>query len=383
VRVLFSSTFGYGHVFPMVPLARAFVAAGHDVWWAASGAAPAVVAAAGLRAVPAGLRDAALSEVDARLRAKAATLPPPDRAAFMFPSLFGAELTPAMVTDLLATARTIRPDLLIHEQAELASPLVGALLGVPSITHAFGGAVPAGIIAAAEQRLAPLWSQHGLPVPPYAGCFDTAYVDICPSAVQAVPVDHIQVRLPLRPLSYTGEGSGLPAAVTAPDDRPLVYLTLGTRQRGSPVLQLSIAALRELPVRLLATVGHDGDPGDLGPQPPNVTVERWVPQSMLFQHCAVVVSHGGSGTFLDALSHGVPQLCLPQAADQFRNTQGGLAAGAVLALNPDQASPEAITHAVRRLLEEDHFRTAAHTVADAIAQMPTPEELLQTLIAKA
>jgi len=383
MRVLFSSTFGYGHVFPMVPLARAFVRAGHGVSWAAPGAAPAVIAAAGVRALSAGLRGSALSDVEGRLRADAAALPPPDRAAFMFPALFGAGLTPAMVPDLLAAGRDIRPDLLIHEQAELASPLVGTVLGVPSITHAFGGAVPADFVAAAAERVAPLWAEYGLSVPPYAGCFDTAYLDICPASVQSVAVDHIPIRHPLRPVPYAGESSTLPAAVTAPDDRPLIYLTLGTLQAGSPVLPIAVAALRDLPVRLLVTVGHDGDPDDLGPQPPNVTVERWVPQPILFDHCAVVVSHGGSGTFLDALSHGVPQLCLPQAADQFRNLRGGLAAGAVLGLSPDQASPEAISQAVRRLLGEDQFRTAARAVADAIARMPTPDEIVATLAALA
>jgi UDP:flavonoid glycosyltransferase YjiC (YdhE family) len=383
MRVLFSSTFGYGHVFPMVPLARAFARAGHDVSWAAPGAAPAVIAAAGVRALPAGLQGSALSDVEGPLRAKAAALPPSDRAAFMFPALFAAGLTPAMVPDLLAAARDIRPDLLIHEQGELASPLVGAVLGVPSITHSFGGAVPSDFVAAGAERVAPLWAEYGLSVPPYAGCFDTAYLDICPASVQSVAVDHIPVRHLLRPVPYTGESSTLPAAVTAPDDRPLIYLTLGTLQAGSPVLPIAVAALRDLPVRLLVTVGHDGDPDDLGPQPPNVTVERWVPQSTLFDHCAVVVSHGGSGTFLDALSHAVPQLCLPQAADQFRNLRGGLTAGAVLGLTPDQASPEAISHAVRRLLGEDQFRTAARAVADAIARMPTPDEIVATLAALA
>ena len=39
MRVLLSSTWGYGHVFPMVPLAQACLAAGHDVLWVASEAA--------------------------------------------------------------------------------------------------------------------------------------------------------------------------------------------------------------------------------------------------------------------------------------------------------------------------------------------------------
>ena len=108
-------------------------------------------------------------------------------------------------------------------------------------------------------------------------------------------------------------------------------------------------------------------------------VERWVAQSTLLPHCAVVVSHAGSGTFLGALAAGVPQLCLPQQADQFRNCTGGQSAGAVLALPPDQATPEAIAHAVERLLIEYSFRAAAQGVARTIAAMPSPHEVVATL----
>jgi UDP:flavonoid glycosyltransferase YjiC (YdhE family) len=85
-----------------------------------------------------------------------------------------------------------------------------------------------------------------------------------------------------------------------------------------------------------------------------------------------VVSHAGSGTFLGALARGVPQLCLPQAADQFRNAEGGLRAGAVLALRPDETTAEAVGSAVRRLLSEPGFREAAGRVAAEIAAMPSP-----------
>lgn len=54
MRVLFSSTFGYGHVFPMFPLARAFTAAGHEVLWATSADTCELVEATGLPFAPAG-----------------------------------------------------------------------------------------------------------------------------------------------------------------------------------------------------------------------------------------------------------------------------------------------------------------------------------------
>ena len=60
--------------------------------------------------------------------------------------------------------------------------------------------MPAAILADAEQHVAPLWAEHGRRMPPYAGCFEHLYLDICPPSLQTVPTDHIADRQPLRPV---------------------------------------------------------------------------------------------------------------------------------------------------------------------------------------
>lgn len=379
MRVLFSSTSGYGHVFPMVPLARAFAARGHEVLWATGGDACGLVTAAGLNVVAAGLSGQRLRELTQELAAGAVGVRPEQLAEYMYPRLFGAGLTPPMVADLLPLARRWRPDLLVHENGELATPLVGALLGVPSVTHAFGGAVPAAFLAEAGNRLGALWSKHGQSIPAHAGCFTSTYLDICPSKVQSVSLDHIGESLQLRPVPYGGERATKLPACLSEDGNPLVYLTLGTLQRDAAVLGAATRAIADLGVRILVTVGADGDPAALGPQPSHVTVERYIPQTDVLSHCAVVVSHAGSGTFLAALTHGLPQLCLPQAADQFRNSHGATQSGAGLVLPPHQATPDAIALAVRRLLADESFRDAAAGVADDIRAMPSPSEIAAAL----
>ena len=361
MRVLFSSTWGYGHIFPMLPLARAFRDAGHDVLWATSAEATRHVAAAGLDTAPAGAgRGRSSCDALGRLHAIAGTISPPERAAFMYPHLFGELLTPPMVADLLPLAQEWRPDLMIHEHGELASPLVGAVLATPSVTHSFGGAIPAPIVTAAAEKVAPLWAAHGQQPAPYAGCFTSLYLDICPSSVQSVELGHIPAVQPLRPAS---RGPDRPPG----DGPPLVYLTLGTVQNRAPILPVVAAALATLPVRLLVAVGPDGDPDALGDLPDNVQVEKWVDQADVLERCDVVVSHAGSGTFLGALANGRPQLCLPLAADQFRNSAGGARSGAALVLNPGEVNAKSVTQAVSRLLVEDSFRDAAREVSAEIA----------------
>jgi UDP:flavonoid glycosyltransferase YjiC (YdhE family) len=370
VRVLFSSTTGAGHVFPMLPLARAFIAAGHEVLWATGADAAPLVERAGIPVVACGPTGPDLAQLRASVLGPAARLPGAERAAYVFPRMFGEALTPPMAAELLPIARAWRPNLMIHENGELASPLVGAVLGVPSLTHAFGGAVPAPLLADAGERLGPMWADQGLEAPPYAGCFELAYLDICPASVQAVPTGHIPFARSLRP-----------AAALEPRLRepPLVYVTMGTVQNRALALGPLVRAIAALPVEVLVAVGMDGDT-DLGPLPPNVRIERWVDQPQVLAAASAVVSHGGSGTFLGALAQAVPQLCLPQAADQFRNAEGGVAAGAALALMPAQISPETVADQVERLLVDPTTRRSAERVAAEIAAMASPEQVASEVL---
>jgi UDP:flavonoid glycosyltransferase YjiC (YdhE family) len=364
----------------MVPLARAFAAAGHHVLWATSADSCERVVAAGLDASPAGLAGVRLREVVQDQHSTAAAQAPPEgQAEFIFPRMFGEAFTPPMLADLLPLARSWRPDLLVHENGELASPLVGAILRVPSVTHAFGGAIPASFLVAAGEQLAPLWAQHGQHIPPYAGCFTSLYLDICPVAVQTVATSHIPDIQPLRPEQDTGQPPAALPAYLADDGRPLVYLTFGTLFNHSAVLRAAAQALSALPVRLLVTVGPSGDPTALGTELPNVWVERWVHQPQVLQHSHVVASHAGSGTFLGALASGIPQLCLPQAADQFRNAEGGVRSGAALALSPEQADSARIVQAVDMLLAEDGYRANARRIAAEIRAMPSPADVVENL----
>ena len=204
MKVLFSSTSGHGHIIPMLQLARAFVDAGHDVRWAAAAQALPLVTVEGVEAVAAGPSGATEAALRGPVLAHAQTLPGPERPLFVFPRMFGEALTPPMAADLLGLARDWDPDLLVHEHAELAAPLVGAALGVPSVTHSFGTAVPLPILEDTAAHLAPLWREHGLDVPQYAGCFRDGYLDICPPSVQSTPVDHI----PGRPAPEAGDRDG-------------------------------------------------------------------------------------------------------------------------------------------------------------------------------
>jgi MGT family glycosyltransferase len=162
-----------------------------------------------------------------------------------------------------------------------------------------------------------------------------------------------------------------------------VYVTMGTVFNEPDPLRRAVEGIRELPVRVLATVGPAAEPALLGDQPEHVRVERYVPQTALLPHCAVVVSHGGSGTILGALALGLPQVCLPQGADQFLNADAVAASGAGLSIAPAAATAAAVSSAVATVLSQDGYREAAQRVASSIGTMPEPADVasvLETLV---
>jgi MGT family glycosyltransferase len=140
-----------------------------------------------------------------------------------------------------------------------------------------------------------------------------------------------------------------------------------------------VEAVADLEVRALVTVGANGDLGMFGLLPPRVRVERFVPQARVLPNASLVISHGGSGTMLGALAYGLPQLILPQGADQFDNAAliDGLGAG--LFLPPEEATVDAMGRAVQRLLVEPTFLAAARDIQGDIEDMPTAIDAAATL----
>jgi UDP:flavonoid glycosyltransferase YjiC (YdhE family) len=378
MKVLFTCNPGLGHVHPMMPLALALAARGHEVRWAVASEACARIEAAGFGTFPAGIAGAERQAAFERCLAGVQSLPPDQRPERMFPAFFGEVCTPPMLDDLLSIMDTWQPALIVNDASELAAPLAGRLRGVPHVTHAFGALLPASRVAAAGHAVAPLWRAHGVEPAPYAGCYDHLYLDIYPPSMRFGSYDHVPHVHALRPVPFDSVGDDAGPAVPA-GDKPLVYVTFGTVFNDPRVFTAAMEAVAGLDADVLVTVGPMADPAALGAVPAHVRVERYVPQTAVLPHCAVVASHAGSGTFLASLGLGIPQLCLPQAADQFINAAQGAAAGAALTLAPAEASAGAIGGALGRLLAEPAFAAAARRVATEIGAMPGPDEVAGVL----
>ena len=370
MRLLCTSRAGDGPVHPLVAIAQAARAAGHEVAFATPTPFAARIEGLGFRWFAAGLDES--SPEYARFIEERNRLSGHERLVFMrrgAASLLG----PAMAADVLRVCETWRPDLFLRDASDYGGWIAGEVLGLPHAAHEAGNMPRAESRASIAAPLAALRAAHGLPPDPELRMLDR-YLVLSPfppaldaSGEPAPPTLHTYRATPF-------DRSGAEAAPEWPlplPDAPLVYATLGTVfNTRTDLLRTFVEALRDERVNVVVTVGRNGDPDQFGPQPPHVRIERYIPQTLLLPRCDLVISHGGSNTMLAALTHGLPQVIVPVSADQPHNAERCAAAGVARAVPLADATAASIREAALAVLAEPSYRRAAGRIRDEMASLP-------------
>ncbi|HEX2895860.1 MAG TPA: nucleotide disphospho-sugar-binding domain-containing protein [Marmoricola sp.] len=160
------------------------------------------------------------------------------------------------------------------------------------------------------------------------------------------------------------------AGTPARPDEPTVLVSLSTfRFRGLvDTWQRVLDAVEGLPARVVATTGPAVDPSELR-VPGSVEVHRWLPHAEVLPRVSVVVGHGGHGTTMAALAHGLPLLVLPveSKTDQpfIGRTVERVGAGRTLSR---RSAPARIRTAVEELLADGPHRAAAEALGAQIRE---------------
>ncbi|HET6173674.1 MAG TPA: glycosyltransferase [Gaiellales bacterium] len=370
MRILFTFAGGSGHLEPLVPIARAASAGGHEVAFAGRPLMIPAVRALGFSAHAIGT-DSGLAPERLPLRE-----PDPEREDEVLRDGFARRIARERAQGLLPLCGQWRPDLLVCDETDFGAIVVAERLGLLSatvLTSPAGSFVRPGLLADA---LGELRAEHGLPPDPELAMLSRFLV------LTPAPRSY---RDPAFPLPGTAHGVRLftpqpGASEDEPDwiadllERPMVYVTLGTvfNVESGDLFARILEGLRHLPANVVMTVGREIDPAEFGPQPPSVRVEQYVPQASLLPHCSAVVSHGGSGTVMGALAHGLPMVLIPLGADQPANAARCAELGIARVLDAVRATPEQVLEAVSVALLDPVCRRAAQQMRDEIAALPGP-----------
>jgi UDP:flavonoid glycosyltransferase YjiC (YdhE family) len=356
MRVLMVASPGTGHVFPLVPVSWALRSAGHDVLVASAGDGVQRAASAGLTAVDVapGVDMYEVFQSVGRSTGGWAPHPSPAVAWERAVQLF-TRVSELMLPGTERVARRWRPDVVVYGELQGAGAVVAARLGVPAVEHGIG------LVGDGTAFVGDIWSR----LTDEPAVDPIAIIRIAPPSLGP---EAAAGRWIMRPVPYNG-GAVVPEELLDPPTRPRVLITMGTvapRFGGIGMVRELVDAVAAEPVEILVALGSD--PGELGTLPESVRAYRWLPLTAALPSCSVVIHHGGAGSTLSALVASVPQVLVPQGADQFLNAAAVSERGC--ATTTDMA-PTAIRDGLRRALSGELDR-AAREVRDEIALLPSP-----------
>jgi UDP:flavonoid glycosyltransferase YjiC (YdhE family) len=147
------------------------------------------------------------------------------------------------------------------------------------------------------------------------------------------------------------------------DDAPLVLVAGSTAQdQELRLVRTAIRAFEGEPVRVLVSLNQQGRTWP-EPVPENVTVVDWVSYTQVLPRASVVLTNGGHGTVVRALSEGVPLVVCPAGGDMGENGARVAWSGAGLMLPWAMLGPGPLRWAMRRVLADGSFAERARRMA--------------------
>lgn len=362
----------------MVPLAWACRAAGHEVVVASQPGLTAAIGQTGLPAAPVGTDVDALATF--REIAMSPQLAQPGRGGPRVMSLLAA-LADSMAADLAALARQWRADLIVSDPTALAGPLAAAAAGVPVVRHLYGTDLMSAAGQFISAAIRPLAARLGVDsVAP----FGAATIDPYPAGLQVSPTG--SRRLPMRYMPYNGAGvlpaeAGRPASASRPG-RPRVCVTWGTTlSRLDPEFFLagSVArAIADVDAEIMIAVTPE-QRELLGALPPHAHVVESAPLGLLLPDCDLVIAHGGAGTILTSIAHGLPLLLVPRLPDHSRHAARIAATGAGLVIPASASDSSMIRDQAAELLEKPGYRAMATKLRWQLRAQPAPAQVVHDL----
>lgn len=382
MRVLITTIPVTGHFHPLVPIGRALQQAGHEVTFACSAQYRETIQANGFPYIMAGLYRPR-PEVVAEVQDEIPDTSDPRHWRRLFERLFVDPPGRQMAADLVQLFDDWRPDLVIRDTNEFGGCVAAEAAGIP---HATAGANDFESIAERQARFGStvnaIRQAHDLPWDPELSML-YRYLDFIynprtflrPSDFVA-PTAHF-VNVP--PFDQSGDEQ-VPEWVAELPDMPTIYVTLGTSFNTTPgLLETIVAGLRNEQLNLIVTVGRNRNPAELGPQPENVRIERYIPQTLLYPLIDLVVTQGGANTTHATLRNGIPLVMVPIGADQFDNADRCTAYGVARMIAPENRTPETIRVTVNDVLANPRYRERARRFQMALDELPGPEHAVNLL----
>ena len=133
------------------------------------------------------------------------------------------------------------------------------------------------------------------------------------------------------------------------------------------VLQRLVDAVGGLELPAVVTTGPAIDPGSIT-APSGVDVRRFVPHEEVLPTARLVIGHGGHGTTMRAIAHGVPVLVVPMSRYADHALVGRAVAATGAGTVSKHAPVETLSAVIRTLLDDPDSRSSALRLSALLAE---------------
>lgn len=370
MRVLFVSQPGDGHFNPLIPLARALLAAGHEVAVATSPSYVADVERSGLDGIGVGPEwrwDSAIELWPDGVSVSGADSP------MFWTQRFNRDITIPFVTALRGVVQDWRPALLVAEFAAAGwAQAVHDFDDIPFVVTAWATEPGSDFVDMDAWGNNAVRATMGLPA---IDAFEpTIWIAFTPPSWGALDGSSLRYTRRFR-LPHAQSGSPVPGAAS----HPFVYGTLGTVFNTTrSLLKTFIAAIELGGWAGLVTVGRNNDPARFD-HSPAIAVEPYVDQADVLAAADAMICHGGLGSMLGAMEVGCPMVVVPLGGDQLENAARAERLGIARVVDPSEADPRRLTAAIAEVLHSADLRRACDAVRQEIMAMSDVDMLVVEL----
>jgi len=295
---------------------------------------------------------------------------------------FEEERVAAATAALIEVGCAFQPDVVVSEVFLSAAGLAAEALSVPFAVVGWPALAPKAtggnqaIVAEARARLTALCTRFGI-----AG---RNWSKVGPPA-QESPQLHLTYWSPrwyagveVLPQTVHVGGSARPATTTTPawsPDLPWVFITLGTSfgNDANFFVAAARAAVEIGCLPLLALAGQFTPAQETALRaalPKESIVEQRIDFGSVLPQVAAAIHHGGAGVTHALVTHGIPQIIVPHAADQIHQAQGVVRAGAGLQLAAKETTVARLVDALAATLPDlAQLRQGAATLRTEFATL--------------
>lgn len=358
MRILFSAVPAGGHALPLLPLATAARAAGHEVAILSNTeTAPLLRPFPVLTAGP--TLEAQMTETQRRTGLHPAQ---PGPAAV---EMFAGTRVDLTYDEAQREATAFAPELIVCEPFDYVAPTIASALDVPWAALGISGSVPTELTSALRGRWQQQLERYSL-----RATQRLAYLDPYPAFLRQEGEEPEPDAIAVRPVAFDREDDVFELPTFQEEDRPRALVTFGTSVIDPEAQEATARSLADSGFNVI--VAGSPTPGRAAG---HVHRAGFVPLARVLPWADVLISAGGTGTVLAALATGTPMVVRPFHADQPWNAERLTRAGVAETISAfHDAGPTAA-----KIMATPSYQEAAAQAAREVSTMTPVSEIVPIL----